>query len=97
MEIRVQSLKFNADQKLLDYVEKKVSRLERFDDGITSVEVALSLLEKPENKSVKLQARVPGGNLVIERTAKTFEEAVTEAVDVMKEKLVRNKEKRTEA
>ncbi len=92
MEIRVQSLKFNADQKLLDYVEKKVSRLERFDDGITSVEVALSLLEKPENKSVKLQARVPGGNLVIERTAKTFEEAVTEAVDVMKEKLVRNKE-----
>jgi len=94
MEIRVQSLKFNADQKLLDYVEKKVSKLERFDDNIQSVEVALSLLEKPDNKSVKLQAHVPSDNLVIERNAKTFEEAVTDAVDAMKEKIVRNKEKR---
>lgn len=97
MEIRVQSLKFDADQKLLDYVEKKVSRIGRFDEGITSIEVALSLLEKPDNKSVKIQAHVPGGHLVIERTARTFEEAVTDAVDLMKEKLVRNKEKRSEA
>ena len=49
MEIRVQSLKFNADQKLLDFVEKKVSKLEKFDDAITDVEVVMSLLEKPEN------------------------------------------------
>ena len=48
MEIRVQSLKFNADQKLLDFVEKKVSKLEKFDDAITDVEVVMSLLEKPE-------------------------------------------------
>lgn len=97
MEIRIQSLKFNADQKLLDYVEKKVSRIERFDEGITSIEVALSLLEKPENKCAKIQAHVPGGNIVIERTARTFEEAITDAVDVMKEKLTRNKEKRADA
>ena len=97
MKISVQSLKFDADRKLLDYVEKKVSKLERFDDSITSVEVVLSLQEKPENKSVKLEVRVPGDNLVMEKTAKSFEEAVTEAVDAMKEKLVRNKEKRSEA
>ena len=30
MEIRVQSIKFNADQKLLDFVEKKFSRIEKF-------------------------------------------------------------------
>lgn len=97
MEIRIQSLKFDADQKLLDYVEKKVSRIERFDEGITNIEVALSLQEKPENKCVKIQAHVPGGNVVIERTARTFEEAVTDAVDVMKEKLKRNKEKHADA
>ena len=93
MEIRIQSIKFNADQKLLDHVEKKVSKLGRFDEGITSVDVALSLLEKPENKSAKLQLHVPGSDLVIERSAKSFEEAINEAVDLMKEKLVRNKEK----
>ena len=96
MEIRIQSLKFNADQKLRDYVEKKVSKIERFDDNITSVEVVLSLEERPENKAVKLQVAVPSDTLVVDRSAKNFEEAVTEAVDIMKERLVRNKEKRYE-
>ena len=93
MEIRVQSLKFNADQKLLDFVEKKVSKLSRFD---TDVEVVLSLMEKPENKNVKLQIHVPGGSQVIERSARTFEEAVNDCVDAMKEKLTRNKERKAE-
>lgn len=96
MEIRVKSLKFDADQKLLDFVEKKVSKLDRFDDGITDVEVVLSLLEKPENKNVKLQIHVPGGSQLIERNAKTFEIAVNDCVDAMKEKLTRNKERKAE-
>ena len=74
MEIRVQTLKFDADQKLLDYVDKKVAKLERFDDNITSVEVVLSLMERPDNKAVKLQANVPSDALVVEKNAKTFEE-----------------------
>lgn len=94
MEIRVKSLKFNADQKLLDFVEKKVSKLERFDQAVDYVDVVLSLMERPENKCVKLQC---GGGLLIERTAQTFEDAITEAVDAMKEKMVRNREKRNEA
>ncbi len=96
MEIKVQTLKFDADQKLLDYVEKKVGKLERFDDNITSVDVVLSLMERPDNKSVKLQVNVPSDTLVVERNAKTFEEAVTDAADAMKERLTRNKEKRYE-
>lgn len=96
MEIRVKSLKFDADQKLLDFVEKKVSRIGRFDDAITDVDVVLSLLEKPENKNVRLQVQVPGGLQVIERSSRTFEAAVNDCVDAMKEKLTRNKERRTE-
>lgn len=96
MEIRVKSLKFNADQKLLDFVQKKVSKLERFDETIDYMDVVLSLLEKPENKNVKLQAGMPGRSLMIERTGRSFEEAINEAVDLMKEKIVRNKEKRAE-
>ena len=61
------------------------------------VEVSLTLMERPDNKCAKLLAHVPGGNLMIERSAATFEEAVNEAVDAMKEKIKRNKEKRAEA
>ena len=94
MEIRIQSIKFNADVKLLDFVEKKFSRLEKFYDGITGVDVALSLLPEHDNKNVKVQVGVPGNTIVIEKNAKTFEDAVVDCADILKEKLVREKEKR---
>ncbi len=97
MEIRIKSLKFDADQKLLDYVEKKVSKLSRFSDHLDEVEVTLSLLNEPDNKEVKIQTRVYGQDLLIERSASTFEDAVSAAVDLMKEKIVRTKEKKYEA
>ncbi|MBQ6761415.1 MAG: ribosome-associated translation inhibitor RaiA [Bacteroidales bacterium] len=92
--INVKSLKFDADQKLLDYVEKKVGKIEKFFDNLGDIDVTLSLSPEPDNKNVRLQTRFPGEDLVIERNAKTFEEAVTEAVDAMKEKIVRAKERR---
>ena len=96
MEIRVQSIKFNADQKLLDFVEKKFSRLEKFYDAVTSVDVALSLLPEHENKNVKVQVSIPGSTIVVEKNAKTFEDAVVDCADILKEKLVKVKEKRAE-
>ena len=96
MEIKIKSLKFDADHRLLSFVEKKVSKLERFDEDIEEVEVVLSLLQEPENKNVKIQIHVPGQELVIERNGKTFEEAVNEAADLMKERIVRAKEKKAE-
>ena len=97
MEIKIKSLKFDADQKLLDYVEKKVKKLERFNDGILTADVILTLLREPDNKDVKLQVHVPGEEMIIERNSKTFEEAITDCVDAMKEKLTRAKETRNEA
>ena len=91
MEIRVQSIKFNADQKLLDFVEKKFSRIEKFYDAITGVDVALSLLPDQENKNVKVLVSIPGGTIVVEKNAKTFEDAVVDCSDILKEKLVKEK------
>ena len=94
MEIKLKTLKFDADQKLVAYVEKKVSRLEKFFKGAAdTAEVTLSLLQEPENKQVKIQMHVPGEDLIIERNASTFEQAVTDCVDAMKEKLTRTKDK----
>ena len=96
MEIRIQSIKFNADQKLLDFVEKKFSKFEKFYDAITGVDVALSLLPDHDNKNVKVQVNVPGSTIVVEKNAKTFEDAVVDCADIIKEKLVKAKEKRGE-
>ena len=96
MEIRVQSIKFNADQKLLDFVEKKFSKVEKFYDAVTSVDVALSLLPANDNKNVKVQVNIPGNTIVVERNARTFEDAVVDCADILKEKLVKAKEKRAE-
>ena len=92
--INVKSLKFDADEKLLDFIEKKVGKVEKFFDNLGDIDVTLSLLPDAENKSVKLQTRFPGENLVIERHARTFEEAVTDAAYALKEKIVRSKEKK---
>ena len=94
MEIRVQSIKFNADQKLLDFVEKKLSKLPKFYDEIIGVEVTMSLLPEHENKNVKVLVQIPGNDVVVERNARTFEDAVVDCLDILKEKLVRVKEKR---
>ena len=96
MEIRVQSIKFNADQKLLDFIEKKFSRIEKFYDAVTGVDVALSLLPDHENKNVKVQVSIPGNTIVVEKNAKTFEDAVVDCADILKEKLVKAKEKKAE-
>ncbi|MCQ2136711.1 MAG: ribosome-associated translation inhibitor RaiA [Bacteroidales bacterium] len=96
MEIKVQSIKFDADQKLLDFTDKKLSKLERFFEGITAVDVTMSLLNEAQNKDVKVVVYIPGSTVVVERSAKTFEDAVTEAADILKEKLTRIKEKRAE-
>ena len=95
MDIKLKSLKFDADQKLAEYVDKKVSRLERFfpAGAEQTAEVTLSLGVNPENKEVKILAHIPGQELVIERQSTSFEQAITDSVDAMKEKLTRAKEK----
>ncbi|MBQ0043502.1 MAG: ribosome-associated translation inhibitor RaiA [Bacteroidales bacterium] len=96
MEIRIQSVKFDADKKLLEFVEKKLSKIERFYDGITSVDVTMSLISDNQNKSVKVIVAIPGNTVVVERNGKSFEDAVNESADILKEKLTRIKEKKAE-
>ena len=53
MDVKIQSLKFDASQQLLDFVEKKMSRLDRFADRPTGVDVVLKL-EKDDEKGNKV-------------------------------------------
>lgn len=94
MDIRVQSVKFDADVKLLEFVDKKVGKLEKFYDGVISAEVTLSLLPDNANKEVKIRIAMPGKDLFIQRNADSFEDAIVDCVDVLKGQLVKIKEKK---
>ncbi|MCK9628334.1 MAG: HPF/RaiA family ribosome-associated protein [Bacteroidales bacterium] len=94
MDIRIQSLKFDADQKLIDFIEKKLGKLPRFYEGILGIDVVLSLLPEYDNKNVKLIIKVPGDEVVVERHSMKFEDALVDCVDVLKDILIKHKEKK---
>ncbi|MCF0167994.1 MAG: ribosome-associated translation inhibitor RaiA [Bacteroidales bacterium] len=94
MEIKVQSIKFDADQKLLDFIDKKLGKLDKFYEDAKSCEVILSLLADYDNKNVKVRVPIPGSEVVVEKNADTFETAIVECAGILKEKLVSVKEKR---
>ena len=93
MEINVQSVKFNADDKLLEFIDKKVGKITKFYDNIVRTDVTLSLLAEHDNKNVKIKVGIPGNDLIVERNAARFEDAVTQCVDVISQQLVARKEK----
>jgi putative sigma-54 modulation protein len=93
MEIRIQSVKFDADAKLTDFVNKKVRKLEHFFDGIIAADVVLSLTPDHENKKVSIRLEVPGYDLMADRQASSFETAVVDCVDVLKIQIKKMKEK----
>jgi ribosomal subunit interface protein len=93
MKINIQSLKFTAKEKLLDFVNEKVSKLSRFDDRIISVDVTLQLdtANTAENKICDIRLNVPGNDDFVKKNAATFEEAVLNAVDTLQTILQRKK------
>lgn len=96
MEIIINSVHFTADKRLVDFVNKKVNKLDTFFDGIINAEVTLRVL-KPEtarNKISELKLSIPGnGYLFAKKQADTFEEATDLAIDAIRKQLGKFKEK----
>ena len=98
MKVFVQSVNFNADKKLIDFVEKKVMGLEKFHDKIIDIEVFLKVqnTSEKENKHTELKINIPGSELIVKKENKTFEEGASLVVDAMKRQLKKSKEKERE-
>ena len=95
MKVFTQSVNFNADKKLINYVEEKVNSLVRFHDKIVDAEVFLKVqnTSDKENKITEIKINIPGSELIVKRETRSFEEGVNRAVDNLKRQLKRNKEK----
>ncbi len=98
MNIKINTVKFTADPKLLAFVEKKVEKLDTFFDEIINADVILKVetKEKVNNKIAELKILSPKSEgLFAKKQANSFEEAVDLAVDAMKKQVRKLKEKRS--
>jgi putative sigma-54 modulation protein len=96
MEVIINSVHFDADQRLLDFINKKVNKLDTFFDGIINAEVTLRVLkpETPKNKISEIKLSIPvNGYLFAKKEADSFEEATDLALDAMRKQLGKYKEK----
>ncbi|MGV3509189.1 MAG: ribosome hibernation-promoting factor, HPF/YfiA family [Sphingobacteriaceae bacterium] len=95
MRISVQSIHFNADRKLLAFIQKKADKLDQFYDQIISGEVYLRLekTEDEENKILELKVNLPGIMLFSKQQCKTFEEAADLATESLKRQIDKYKSK----
>lgn len=95
MRMHIEAVHFSADQKLTDYIEKKLSKLNQFYDRIVDVHIVLKLENTGQIKDKIIESRVnvPGDTLVCKVSDRTFEAAADAVSDNLKRQLVRFKEK----
>lgn len=98
MKTKVQSIHFDADQKLVDFIETKLEKLDRYYDRIIGTEVFLRLDKSHdlENKIAELKVKLPGKELFAKRKCSTFEEATDTAVEAIRSQILKHKGKQRE-
>lgn len=95
MTPNIQSVHFDADKKLIDFITDKVSKLNQFHDGIVGTDVILRLEKSADqsNKTAEIKLHVKGNQLFAKKQCSTFEEAVDTAVDALRTQIKKAKEK----
>lgn len=95
MKIQIQSIHFDADKKLISFIEEKVEKLTTFHDAIITAEVILKLDKSSdaENKIAEIKLNTKGHEMFAKKQCKTFEEAIDSSVDALKTQIKKHKEK----
>ncbi len=95
MRFKVHSVHFDADSKLVNFIDEKVEKLTQQNDKIVGGEVFLRIDKSSDstNKVAEIKLRVPGKELFVKKQCRTFEEATDNAVEAMQKQLIKQKEK----
>ncbi|BBD46407.1 MAG TPA: ribosome-associated translation inhibitor RaiA [Porphyromonadaceae bacterium] len=96
MELRIQSINFEATEQLKTFVEKKIKKLEKFSDNIIQTEVLLKVI-KPEtakNKEASVKINLKNGEAFASKVADTFEEAIDLCAEALEKQILKTKEKK---
>jgi len=96
MIVHVQAIHFDADSSLMDYVQKKVEKLQQFHDRIIKVDVFLILdnvVHTIKDKIAEIRVHVPKSDFFVKATSKSFEASFEEALEAMVQQIKRKKQK----
>jgi len=95
MEITIQSIHFETSKNLEAFIQKKVSRLSKFNEDVHLADVTLKVVkpETNENKDASIRLLLTGNEFFAQETADTFEEAIDKCVNRLERQVVKHKEK----
>ncbi len=96
MKLQMHSIHFDADQKLIDFIQKRADKLDTFYDRIIDGEVFLRLEkdETNENKVIEIKLNLPGDQIFAKDRSKSFEAAADNACEALRRQLKKYKEKK---
>lgn len=96
MNVHIQALHFDADSKLVEYVNKKVEKLNQYHDRIIKVDVFLKLdnvVHTIKDKIAEIRVHVPRSDFFVKSSSKSFEASFDEAFEAIVNQIKRKKEK----
>jgi putative sigma-54 modulation protein len=96
MNVNIQTVHFNADDKLVDYVNRKLEKLNTFHDRITKIEVYLKLdnvVHTIKDKVAEIRVHIPRHDFFVKSSSKSFEESFDNALESMVNQIKRQKQK----
>ncbi len=95
MKIYIKSVNFTADQRLVDFIRRKMNKLDQFYDRIINGEVFLKVDNNhtKQNKIAEVRLNIPKRNLVVKKLCRSFEEATDLSIQALRRQLRRYKEK----
>ena len=95
MKVNVQAVNFTVDGKLVDFVQERIDKLEKYFDKIEFSDVFLKVekTSAKENKFAEIRVHVPGDELLVKKQCKTFEEAIDLSVESLERSLLKRKDK----
>lgn len=96
MNVNIQTVRFDADNKLVEYVQRKLQKLGTFHDRIIEVQVFLKLdnvVHTIKDKIAEIRVHVPRHNFFVKSSSKSFEESFDAAFDSVVNQIKRKKEK----
>lgn len=95
MKVEVHAVNFAVDQKLVNFIQDRMNKLEKYYDKVVASDVYLKVekTSDKENKIVEIKIHVPGDDFLVKKQCKTFEEAVEQSAESLERLLIKRKEK----
>jgi putative sigma-54 modulation protein len=95
VKLNVRSVNFDADQKLIDFIQGRIDKLTQMFDKIIEADVYLKVdnNHEAENKTVEIRLYIPGHDLFAKKTAKSFEAATDEVAEALRRQAKKRKER----